>query len=109
MELPRDNRGFCGLISFCLVFITGVLGLVAFFQWKTEGFVEGVLKFAVLETAFLFFAFFVLSVIWCAFTPRWVEELLERRAKRAMIAAGILFVVAVVWFLAVERFPIFDR
>ena len=109
MELPRENRLFGGCVCLLLAVLIGFLSLLALFFWKTEGFLEGLLKFVLVETGILFIAFFLLSVIWCAFTPKWIEDLLHRRAKQALIAGAILTVVVALWLLLVQQLRLFDQ
>lgn len=104
MELPKGGvgRAVYALASlFFLVFLGSAAGGLRV-GWTTSGLLDGALKFAAIELLGLFLLVFLLTLLWCAATPAWVERLLARRGPRALVAGVACALALLALLLAVE-------
>ena len=94
---PGD-RVLLGSLALTIGTLTGVLCWHAFFESKRPiDWSEAIAQFVVHDAFVAVFILCVLAVVWAMVAPRWMERLLERRARAACIA--VLLAVPIVALL----------
>ena len=111
MRLPRSggDRLFQGLVALPMALFIGACTLLGLLHWKPQGWIEHLIKIFVLQTGFLFFFVFFLLLVWCAFTPAWIERLLERRSKQLMAFSAVLIIGLVLGLVVNETLRALGR
>jgi hypothetical protein len=94
-QLPRGclDRLVYGVVTLLALalFLSGLV--VVFLEWKPDGVGGSILKAMACECLLLINTMLGLSVLWCLFTPAWVERALARR-ERWFKAIAVLIVVS---------------
>jgi hypothetical protein len=60
------------------------------YQSQPDGTFHTVLRFVLLEFVALLLSVLALAIIWCLFTPRWVEGVFNQRGRLLIVATMIL-------------------
>lgn len=103
MDLPRGfgDRLLHGVASaFLTLFFVPFLIVTHF--WAPETILWRVVKYVTQDILFLFASAFFLALVWCLFTPRWVEKLLRARTPR-LVALSVILVVGLTIALVVSE------
>jgi len=77
--------------------------VVATYFWEPTDVTWTMAKYAVGEVLFLFYSAFALVLVWCLFTPRWVERMAASNTRKIKFAAVVL-VVGLVAALLVQEY-----
>ena len=82
----------------------GLLGglLVLVYVLDRPSWVVTVILIVVEEALLAFLSVFALAVVWCLFTPRWVETLVNRFAGKLVVGSIVLGVGGSVFLVAIE-------
>jgi hypothetical protein len=106
---PRSRGGRFGLavLSLCLLPVSAPFAVL--FVWSLVALVlpgkpqpidPWVHAFLIIlsETFFAVFLVCILGLIWAVWTPAWVERIIERSARRAMLGALLMMIVGAILF-----------
>lgn len=98
VDLPRGcaERAFYGIVLLLPLMLVGG-GLVSvYLKWNPTTTLEHGLKFLAVQFLLLITTMICLGILWCLFTPSWVERAFARRAVVLQWAVGITVVLAIV-------------
>lgn len=99
-EALRLSRGglhrlFYGVFFLFFACLVGGLWAILYRSQPDHTF-RFIMRFVALDLLFLLVFVLLLALVWCLFAPRWVERILEMRARKLLLAAIVLVVGLVV-------------
>ena len=93
MSLPKGRlqRLFYGVFFLFFAYLVGG-GWVILYRSRPNDTFRSIVRFVILDFLSLFFTVLFLAVVWCLFTPKWVERIFDARARTLVLATIVLMV-----------------